>query len=159
MLRYIKDLPDHVIGIHAAGEVSKDDYEKVLIPRIEELVERQGEINYLLILETDIGNFTAGAWWDDFKLGLKHFSKWNKIAIVTDQKLVEWFSDAFRLFIPGKSRGFPMAELDEAIKWISEVETSSEVSGKSLLPTDNAELEPELENSSNKGQGPAGENL
>jgi len=159
MLRYIKDLPDHVIGIHAAGEVSKDDYEKVLIPRLEELVARQGEINYLLVLETDIGNFTAGAWWDDFKLGLKHFSRWNKIAVVTDQKLVEWFSDAFRLFIPGKSKGFPMAELDAAIDWVSEQDADDKVDKQTMLPNDNDEVDPVLENSSNKGQGPAGENL
>ena len=158
MLRYIKDLPDHVIGVHAAGEVSKDDYEKVFIPRLEELVERQGEINCLLILETDIGNFTAGAWWDDFKLGLKHFSQWNKIAIVTDQKLVEWFSDAFRLFIPGKSRGFSMTELDEAIKWVSAIDAGHK-KPEVPPPSNDDKLEPALENSSNKGQGPAGENL
>jgi len=157
MLRYIKDLPDHVVGIHAAGEVSKDDYEKVLIPRIEELVRRQGEINYLLILETNVGNFTAGAWWDDFKLGLKHFTQWNRIAVVTDQKGVEWASDALRLFIPGKSRGYPMAELDAAIKWVSEKKPENKEA--QIPPSDNDELEPTVENSSNKGQGPAGENL
>jgi len=157
MLRYIKDLPGHVVGIHAAGEVSKDDYEKVLIPRLEELVQRQGEINYLLILETDVSNFTAGAWWDDFKLGLKHFKQWNKIAIVTDQKWVEWISDAFRLFIPGKSRGFSLAELDDAIKWVSAIDADHKK--PQAPPSDNDELEPELENTSNKGQGPAGENL
>ncbi|MDB4918966.1 STAS/SEC14 domain-containing protein [Mucilaginibacter sp.] len=161
MLRYIKDLPSHVIGIHAVGEVSKDDYEKVFIPHLDELVERQGEINYLLILETDIGNFTAGAWWDDFKLGLKHFTQWNKIAVVTDQKAVEWFSDAFRLFIPGKSRGYPLAELDAAIKWVSEKDGDDKDHSKktTAVPTDNDELEPATENSSNKGQGPSGENL
>jgi hypothetical protein len=31
--------------------------------------------------------------------------------------------------------------------------------GKSRPPSDNDQLAPELENSSNKGQGPAGENL
>lgn len=158
MLRYINDLPPHVIGIHAAGEVSKDDYEKVFVPRLEELIARQGEINYLLILETNVGNFTAGAWWDDFKIGLKHFKKWNKIAVVTDQKGVEWFTDAFTLFIPGKSKGFPMAELDAAIAWISEKEPG-ESADTAAIPSDNDELEPAAENSSNKGQGPAGENL
>ena len=44
MLQFIKDLPDHVVGIRATGEVDKEDYEKVLIPRMEELVRRQGEI-------------------------------------------------------------------------------------------------------------------
>ena len=139
------------------GEVSKEDYEKVFIPRLEEFVARQGEINYLLILETDIGNFTAGAWWDDFMLGLKHFTQWNKIAIVTDQKVVEWLSDVFTVFIPGKSKGFSMAQLDAAVKWVSE--TQPVTKRQADIPTDNDTLDPELETSSNKGQGPAGENL
>ncbi|GAB3918880.1 SpoIIAA family protein [Mucilaginibacter boryungensis] len=119
MLQYINDLPPHVVGIRATGEVTKDDMEKVLIPRIDELVARQGEINYLLVPQTDVGNFTLSAWWDDLKLGLKNFTKWNKIAVVTDQKGVEWFSDVFRFFVPGKSKGFALNELDEAVAWIS----------------------------------------
>ena len=119
MLQYINDLPPHVVGIRATGEVTKDDMEKVLIPRIDELVARQGEINYLLVLQTDVGNFTLSAWWDDLKMGLKNFTKWNKIAVVTDQKGVEWFSDVFRFFVPGKSKGFALNELDEAVAWIS----------------------------------------
>jgi hypothetical protein len=120
MLQFINDLEPHVVGIHAIGEVTKEDIETVLIPRIDDLVKRQGEINYLMVLETDVKNFTAGAWWGDLKLGLKNFTKWNKIAVVSDQKGVEWFSDAFRFFIPGKSKGFSLNELDEAVKWITE---------------------------------------
>ncbi len=105
MLQFIKDLPGHVVGIRATGEVNKDDYERVLIPRMEELIKRQGEINYLLVLETDVQNFSVAAWLEDFKLGLKNFSKWNKVAIVTDQKSVEWLTDISRHFIPGESRG------------------------------------------------------
>jgi hypothetical protein len=120
MLQFIRDLEPHVVGIHAVGEVTKEDVETVLIPHIDDLVKRQGEINYLLVLETDVKNFTAGAWWGDLKVGLKNFTKWNKIAIVSNQKGVEWFSDVFRFFIPGKSKGFSLNELDEAVKWISE---------------------------------------
>ncbi|MDF2432767.1 MAG: hypothetical protein JWP44_2398 [Mucilaginibacter sp.] len=165
MLRFIKDLPEHVVGIHAVGEVNKDDYEKVLVPKLDELVKRQGEINYLLILETEVQNFTAGAWWDDLKIGLKHFTKWNKIAVVTDQKGVEWFSDLFRFFIPGKSKGFPLAKLNEAIDWISakdenDKKAEAKSKGQPVAPlSDNNGLDPAIENSSNKGQGPAGENL
>lgn len=159
MLRYIKDLPPHVIGIHAVGEVTRDDYEKVLIPRLNELVERQGEINYLLVLETDVGNFTAGAWWDDLKIGLKNFTKWNKIAVVSDQKGVEWLTDVIRFFIPGKSKGFPINQLDQAVDWISQKDEPADQKSNQTPPTDNDQLEPQLENTSNKGQGPAGENL
>jgi hypothetical protein len=120
MLQFINDLPDHVIGIRATGDVTKDDMDKVLLPKIDELVERQGQINYLLVLQTDVKNFTIAAWWDDLKIGLKHFTKWNKIAIVTDQAVVEKFTDVFSITIPGESRGYKLSELDEAVKWISE---------------------------------------
>ncbi|MCJ8209836.1 STAS/SEC14 domain-containing protein [Mucilaginibacter sp. RS28] len=120
MLQFIKDLPEHVVGIHAIGEVTKEDVEQVLIPRVEELVQKQGEINYLLVLETDVQNWTSGAWYNDVKVGLKNFTQWNKIAVVSDQKIVEWFSDVFRFLIPGKSKGFKLNELDEAVKWIAE---------------------------------------
>lgn len=119
MLQFINDLESHVVGIHAIGEVTKEDVATVLLPRIDELVARQGEINYLLVLETDVQNWTAGAWLDDVKMGIKNFTKWNKIAVVSDQKGVEWFTDAFRFFIPGKSKGYPLSELQDAVKWVS----------------------------------------
>jgi hypothetical protein len=122
---------------------------------MEELVKHQGEINYLLVLETDVKNFSAAAWWEDFKLGLKNFTKWKKIAIVTDQASVEWFSDIFRHFIPGESRGYKLIELPDAIAWVSE---RHEDEFHDMVSVSNV-LEEIQSRSSNKGQGPAGENL
>jgi len=155
MLQFINDLPDHVVGILATGKVDKDDYERVLIPHMEELVKRQGEINYLLVLETDVKNFSTAAWWEDFKLGLKNFTKWKKIAVVTDQASVEWFSDVFRHFIPGESRGYKLVELPDAIAWVSE---KHEEEFQDMISVSNV-LEEIQSRSSNKGQGPAGEDL
>lgn len=120
MLQYINDLPAHVVGIHAVGEVKREDIKQVLIPKLNETVRKQGEINYLLILETDIKNFTIGALLQDISAGLKHYTRWNKIAVVTDQKSVLWLSNAFRVMIPGQSKGYPLDKLDEAIIWVSE---------------------------------------
>ncbi|QQL50823.1 SpoIIAA family protein [Mucilaginibacter ginkgonis] len=120
MLQFINDLPEDIVGIHAVGEVTKDEYEKVVIPRIEELVARQDKIKFMLVLETDIQKFTLGALWNDVKLGIQKFTKWNRIAIVTDQKSVEWFTNTAGLLIPGKTKGFTLAELDKAVSWISE---------------------------------------
>lgn len=155
MLQFIKDLPDDVIGIRATGEVNKDDYERVLIPRMEEMSKRQGEINYLLVLETDVQNFSAAAWWQDFRLGLKNFGKWKKVAIVTDQKSVEWLTDVAKHFIPGESRGYKLSELNEAIEWVSSDDIHHEKEQVSI----NEVKEANAMRSSNKGQGPAGENL
>jgi hypothetical protein len=123
MLQFINDQPEHVVGIRATGEVTKDDLDTVLIPKIDDLVKRQGEINYILVLQTEVKNFTAAAWYDDLKVGLKNFTKWHKIAIVTDQKLVGKFTDVFSFAIPGESRGYDLGQLDEAVKWVSEKES------------------------------------
>ena len=120
MLQFINDLPDDVVGIHAIGEVTKEDFDKVLIPKIDDLSKRQGEIKYLLVLETDVSNFTLAAWWKDLVMGLKHFTEWKRIAVVSDQKGVEWFTDAFKFFIPGNSKGFALSELEEAVEWIKQ---------------------------------------
>jgi hypothetical protein len=118
MLQVINDLPPHVVGTRANGEVTRSDMETVLVPKIQELVNRQGEINYFLVLETSVQNFTLAAWWDDFKLGLKNFAKWKRIAIVTDQKGVKRFTDIFRFVVPGKSHGFSHNQLEEAKEWV-----------------------------------------
>jgi len=154
MLQFIKDLPNHVVGIRATGEVNKEDYKKVLIPRMEELARRQGEIDYLLVLETDVQNFSAAAWFEDLKLGLKNFSKWRKVAIVTDQEGVEWLTDISRHFIPGESRGYKLSELNDAIEWVSETDHHEYEEITIGEVRENIDLE-----SSNIGQGPKGENL
>ena len=121
MLQFINDLPENIVGIHAVGEVTKEEIDTVLIPRLDDLVKRQGEINYMLVLETNAQDFTAGAWLEDVKVGLKHFTKWKKVAVVTEQKSVEWFtSNVFKFMIHGKAQGFSLNELEEAVKWISE---------------------------------------
>jgi len=119
MLQLIKDLPQHVTGIHAVGKVTANDYETVLEPILDEKVSSIGDINYLLVLETDVSHFTPAAGWRDLKLMLKYYRRWNKIAVVTDQR-IEWFSDVFKFVIPCESKGFPLARIDEAIIWITE---------------------------------------
>ena len=118
MLSKINDLPSQVLGIRATGEVTKDDMETVLLPGLDDLVKRTGQIRYLLLLETGVQDFTLAAWWKDMVAGLGHFKDWHRIAVVSDQKAVEWFTDAFQLVVPGKSKGFSLDELAQAKAWI-----------------------------------------
>lgn len=81
-----------------------------------------------MLLETDISNFTYGAWMQDAKLSLKHFAKWNKIAIVTDQKLIEKVSRIFNFVSPAQAKGFPVSAVEPAKAWVA---APKEVTGKS----------------------------
>jgi hypothetical protein len=120
MITVMSDLPAYVAGFKARGEVSKEDYEGVLIPRIEEVYKAHGHIHFLFVLETEVGNFTTAAWWKDLMVGLEHFSKWKKMAIVSDQKAVEKISSLISPILPGETKGFSLRELEAAKSWVAQ---------------------------------------
>ena len=120
MLQLIPDLPPHVVGLRATGEVTSQDLETVAIPAVDALVARNGGIHYLLVLETSVKNWDFGAWMSDSKLGLKYFTKWHRMAIVTDEEGVQKVTDAISAFVPGGvAKGFSMAQLEDAKAWVS----------------------------------------
>ena len=119
MLSEIPNLPDYVFGVRATGEVTADDLKNTLLPGLEALTNKYNEIYYILVLETKVENFTAGAWYQDMVAGIKHLTAWKKMAIVSDQKAVENFTDAFSYVTPGEAKGFSLAEIDEAVAWVS----------------------------------------
>jgi hypothetical protein len=120
MIEKIPDLPDNALGFTAKGTVTANDYESVIIPAVEELFSHQDKVRFLYHLGEDFTRFEATAMWDDTKLGLKHLTGWERVAVVSD---VEWIRTAIKIFglwIPGHVRVFHNSELSEATQWISE---------------------------------------
>lgn len=120
MIEIIKDLPPYVAGFKATGKVTKNDYERIVMPVVDRVATKYGKINFLLCIDTDLGNFTAGAWLDDILVGIKHFTHWNKIAIISHQGVIKKITDVFGNFIPGETRGFKMEDRAAAYIWIAE---------------------------------------
>lgn len=119
MITIISDVPDNVAAFRATGDVKKEDYRDVVIPAIDALVKKQGKINFMLVLDTAIRNFSIGAFLQDLGVGLKHFTKWHRMAIVSESGVVNKFSDLFSYIAPGEAKGFTHAELDKAKEWVS----------------------------------------
>jgi len=91
-----------------------------VLPAVKKIVEKTGELNYLLVLDTSIKNFTIGAWMQDTLMGIKNITKWKRAAIVSDLDSIRLFTNAFSVVIPGEFKGFKHAELDKAIAWVSQ---------------------------------------
>ena len=119
MIQKLSGVADYVAGFSVSGKVTRDDYETVVVPEVDKIVKQHGHIHFLLVLNTDVGNFTPGAWMKDALLGVKHLSKWKKMAIVSDQKGVEKITDIISPVIPGESKGFSLDELEQAKTWVS----------------------------------------
>lgn len=119
MLKFLNDLPRNTVGLEVEGEVTREQYEATVIPKMEELAKLEGKINYIIVLKSGIESFTAGVWWDDFKMMVKHYSKWNRVAVVTDEPVVESLTNLFGFAIPGEHHLFKLNQLDGAIWWAS----------------------------------------
>ncbi|MFL9842854.1 SpoIIAA family protein [Flavobacterium rhizosphaerae] len=119
MIETLTNVPKNVAAFRAVGEVTKEDYEKVLVPKVQEVAKNNGEINFMYVIDTDLSDFTLGAWLRDALLGLEEFSKWNRAAIVTDSDTAVKFTNAFSVIAPGEYKGFSKNQMQEALSWVA----------------------------------------
>lgn len=120
MIEVLSESGDSLLAVMAHGEVTHEDYTDVLIPRLEEIIDKHGKARLLYAFAGDFTGFTLGAMWDDGAFGLTHLSSFEKVAVVTD---VGWIRGAVTMFGPlmsGRVRLFAEGDLDGAKSWISE---------------------------------------
>ena len=119
MIQFIEHLPANMVGFKATGEVTETDFSETVMPKVKELVDKTGTLNYMLVLDTPVKNFTAGAWFKDAIMGIKHLTKWSRAAIVTDVEGIRNFTGIFSVLMPGEFKGFEHKDLQAAIDWAS----------------------------------------
>ena len=125
MIEILQGFPDDVLAISGYGEVTEEDYRKVLIPATNEKLKKYKSVRLFYLLGDRFTGFTAGAMWQDTKLGLSRWSHWGRIAMVTD---VHWITQAMRLFAPlfhHPVRVFSNSEFETAKRWIAEQEAKA----------------------------------
>jgi hypothetical protein len=119
MLKLMNDLPDNVLGVSAEGKITGSDYETVLIPAIEKKLKEHKKIRMVYDLGSSFTGFDLSAMLDDAKMGMKHLSAWDRIALVSDHEMINTFAKFFGHMLSCELRIFKNAELKEAKKWIS----------------------------------------
>jgi hypothetical protein len=119
MIERIGDLPDNVVGFVAKGKLTSDDYEKVLIPAVDQLLANHDKARLLYVLGSEFDGMSAGAMWDDTRVGFSHVTRWEKIAVVTDKDWLRHSVDIFGYLIPGEVKAFTEAEELAARAWVA----------------------------------------
>lgn len=118
MINIIHKSPDNVAAFKAKGKVTKADFD-IVFERVNDVIDKYGQLNYLLNLKTDVSNFTSGAWLSDMFLGIKHLTKWNRCAIISDSKSIDQLTKLMDKFTIGEFRVFKHENLSEAMVWTS----------------------------------------
>ena len=132
MIEIVEGLPKNVVGFAVSGRLTMDDCREVLVPAVAKSLKRHDKIR----LYYELNSRFPGASWDDLDLGLEHFSRCERVAIVTDIGWVRLTVKALRFLIPSEIRVFATLELDEGRDWIR--------ARPGALPSANAEAEQPL---------------
>ena len=118
MIKVLEGFPESVLALAAEGQVSRRDYEDILIPRLDALLRRHGRIRVYYELGAAFAGIDAEAVWEDLKIGFEHLSRWEKMAVVTDVRWIRLALHAFRFLMPGELRVFDTGHAAEARAWI-----------------------------------------
>lgn len=120
MIEQIEGLPPGALGFRASGQVTATDYERVLVPDVEAAFTVNRKLRLLYHAGPEFTGFEPGAMWEDAMLGFRHFSGWDRVALVTDVSWLRVATQAMGFAVPAQVKLFHNAELDQAVAWISE---------------------------------------
>lgn len=115
---YKLDTSRKTVAFRALGQVTKEEYEAVVIPTVELEAKQMSKTNFLLLLDTDIMNFGMGTWLQDAILRFMQLGKWKRVAVVTDSEEITSFINKFNAAILGEFRIFKKESFRKAMYWV-----------------------------------------
>ena len=119
MIETLTGFPSNVVAINCHAEVTQRDYETVLVPAIETALKANEKLRLYYRIDADFRAIEPRAMWEDFKVGMAHLSRWERIAVVTD---VDWIRSTVRAFgflMPCAVKVFSLADASAASAWVT----------------------------------------
>jgi hypothetical protein len=120
VIELMEGLPAPVVGLRVGGEVTREDYERVLLPAVAAMHEGHDKIRLLYVIGGDFDGYSAGAIWEDARLGAHSLTAWERAAVVTDVGWIRHLMAGFGWMMPGEIRVFDPRAEGEARAWIAE---------------------------------------
>ncbi|SFA99928.1 SpoIIAA-like [Poseidonocella pacifica] len=109
-----------ILELRISGTVTERDYTEVLIPALEARIAEHKRVRLLVRFDSNVSDFTLGALFEDSRMGLKHWRGFDRVAVVAEPNWITKAIRAFAVIMPCPVMIFPLAEEDEARRWLSE---------------------------------------
>lgn len=119
MLEIMPQTAADLLVVSASDKLTADDYENTFIPALTTMIAEHGCINTVIVFEHSFSGWEPGAMWEDAKFGLKHRSDFNRIALVSNIRWINWATKVAGLFVTGEVATFEPDQLEQALAWIS----------------------------------------
>jgi len=89
-----------------------------VIQKLDGMIHEFGKIRLLEIIR-EIGRVEPKALWADLKWETRHITSFSHVAIVADERWIDWMIKPLDLLIPAELKLFHLDEIDAAREWIS----------------------------------------
>jgi hypothetical protein len=118
MIERLTGFPDNVVAFVCKGRVTRADYDTILVPTVVDALKKHDKVRLYYETAPDFAGIDPGAVWEDFKVGMEHLTRWQRVAVVTN---IEWIKHTMRFFsfmMPAAMKIFPNSEAAQAREWI-----------------------------------------
>jgi hypothetical protein len=117
MIRPLETFPNQVVAFLCSGEVTKSEYDRVVLPAVRQALETHDKVCLYYETTPDF-HLSLGAAWEDFRVGIEHLRRWERLAVVSDVDWIRHAIHAFSFLLPRRLRVFPSSESALARAWI-----------------------------------------
>ena len=119
MIEQLQGFPDNVLAFACHGQVTRGDYLDVLVPAVTRALKTHGKLRLYYETAADFTGFDPGAMWEDFKVGIEHVTRWERVAVVTDVDWIKRSAGFFNLLIPATVNVFATSQAAQARQWLA----------------------------------------
>lgn len=119
MLEALKGFPENTVAFVARGRLTQSDYRTVLVPAVETALKTHKKLGVYFEIGSDFAGVDPSAVWQDLKVGLRHWLRWERIAVVTD---IGWIRNTvwpIGFLMPAKLKVFRSTEAPQARNWLA----------------------------------------
>jgi hypothetical protein len=118
VIEKLTDVPPVIDGVRAGGLLTRQEYDEVVLPLLQEAERADRKMRILCEIEDDYAGVTPAALWEDLRLGTRAIGRFAAFAVVTD---VGWLRAACRLaavVVPYPLRVFGSDQREDAVAWL-----------------------------------------
>jgi hypothetical protein len=114
--------PDTVLAVEVIGKLEKEDYQALIVPGLQALLDEYGAIRCVFVFGDAYQGLTVGGTVEDFRLSFSELvhgdlSKWRRCAVVTSFDWLRHGVTLFRFMMPGEVQCFEPSEVRLAVDW------------------------------------------
>ena len=114
----IDGLPRDTLGVRFSGTITSRDYTETLMPLVNEASAGHDKLKLICVIDESFEGYSAGAVWDDMRLGFSNLTTFSKVALVTDVSWLRKGAKFFGAMVPTELVTFDLDDVDEAMSWI-----------------------------------------